>query len=164
MSEGGSPFARRSGSKLRRLLTCSRIYEDRLSGAKSARPGLALALEVARGGDQLVVWRLDRLGRSMSDLIELVRKSKKPVVLFVDEAHDLHFRTLRGLKRLCEVVADGGTVLSIVLAGHPKLRNALLRPNMEEIGSRIHPDRVRLDRETPIQALTLDASAAMDQP
>jgi type II secretory pathway predicted ATPase ExeA len=69
-------------------------------------------------------------------LRELVRKSKKPVVLFVDEAHDLHFRTLRGLKRLCEVVADGGAVLSIVLAGHPKLRNALLGPNMEEIGSR----------------------------
>jgi type II secretory pathway predicted ATPase ExeA len=69
-------------------------------------------------------------------LRELVRKSKKPVVLFVDEAHDLHFKTLRGLKRLCEVVADGGTVLSIVLAGHPKLRNALLRPNMEEIDSR----------------------------
>jgi type II secretory pathway predicted ATPase ExeA len=57
-------------------------------------------------------------------------------VLFVEEAHDLHFRTLRGLKRLCEVVADGGAVLSIVLAGHPKLRNALLGPNMEEIGSR----------------------------
>ena len=41
--------------------------------AKAARPGLALALEVARGGDQLVVWRLDRLGRSMSDLIALTR-------------------------------------------------------------------------------------------
>ncbi|HTT79772.1 MAG TPA: AAA family ATPase [Stellaceae bacterium] len=66
-------------------------------------------------------------------LRELVRNSKKPVVLFVDEAHDLHFRTLRGLKRLCEVVADGGAVLSIVLAGHPKLRNALLRPNMDVI-------------------------------
>ena len=69
-------------------------------------------------------------------LRDLVRKSKKPVVLFVDEAHDLHHKTLRGLKRLCEVVADGGAVLSIVLAGHPKLRNALLGPNMEEIGSR----------------------------
>ena len=34
------------------------------------------------------------------------------------------------------MVADGGAVLSIVLAGHPKLRNALLGPNMEEIGSR----------------------------
>jgi type II secretory pathway predicted ATPase ExeA len=69
-------------------------------------------------------------------LRELVRKSKRPVVLFVDEAHDLHHKTLIGLKRLCEVVADGGGVLSIVLAGHPKLRNALLRPNMEEIGFR----------------------------
>src|SRR4051794_18088287 len=52
---------------------CTRLYEDRISGAKAARPGLALALEVARSGDQLVVWRLDRLGRSMSDLMTLTR-------------------------------------------------------------------------------------------
>jgi type II secretory pathway predicted ATPase ExeA len=69
-------------------------------------------------------------------LRELVRKSKRPVVLFIDDAHDLHHKTLVGLKRLREVVADGGGVLSIVLAGHPKLRNVLLRPNMEEIGFR----------------------------
>jgi type II secretory pathway predicted ATPase ExeA len=69
-------------------------------------------------------------------LRDLVRKSKRPVVLFVDEAHDLHHKTLIGLKRLREVVSDGGGVLSIVLVGHPKLRNALLRPNMEEIGFR----------------------------
>jgi type II secretory pathway predicted ATPase ExeA len=69
-------------------------------------------------------------------LRELVRKSKRPVVLFIDDAHDLHHKTLVGLKRLREVVADGGGMLSIVLAGHPKLRNALLRPNMEEIGFR----------------------------
>ena len=41
-------------------------------------------------------------------LRELVRKSKRPVVLFVDEAHDLHHKTLAGLKRLREVVVDGG--------------------------------------------------------
>jgi DNA invertase Pin-like site-specific DNA recombinase len=52
---------------------CARIYEDRMSGAKAGRPSLKLALEVARSGDQLVVWRLDRLGRSISNLIELVR-------------------------------------------------------------------------------------------
>jgi type II secretory pathway predicted ATPase ExeA len=69
-------------------------------------------------------------------LRELVRKSKRPVALFIDEAHDLHHKTLSGLKRLREVVVDGGGVLSIVLAGQPKLRNALLRPNMEEIGFR----------------------------
>jgi hypothetical protein len=56
--------------------------------------------------------------------------------LFVDEAHDLHAKTLTGLKRLMEVVADGGGTLSIVLVGHPKLRNDLRRPTMEEIGYR----------------------------
>jgi DNA invertase Pin-like site-specific DNA recombinase len=51
---------------------CAKIYEDHLSGVKAARPGLQQALEVARTGDVLVVWRLDRLGRSLKDLIEMV--------------------------------------------------------------------------------------------
>ncbi len=51
---------------------CRKIYEDRISGAKAARPGLTAALDAARAGDVLVVWRLDRLGRSLKDLIELV--------------------------------------------------------------------------------------------
>jgi type II secretory pathway predicted ATPase ExeA len=70
------------------------------------------------------------------DLRDLVKRGRKLVVLFVDEAHDLHAKTLTGLKRLMEVVADGGGMLSIVLAGHPKLRNDLRRPIMEEIGYR----------------------------
>ena len=57
-----------------RLAGCEKIYEDRISGAKAARPGLAMALEVARDGDVLTVWRLDRLGRSLHDLILLGRK------------------------------------------------------------------------------------------
>lgn len=51
---------------------CAKIYEDRLSGAKAARPGLQQAIDVARAGDILVVWRLDRLGRSLKDLICIV--------------------------------------------------------------------------------------------
>ena len=70
------------------------------------------------------------------DLRELVKKGKRPVALFVDEAHDLNGHTLTGLKRLMEVVEDGDGRLSIVLAGHPKLRNDLRRPTMEEIGYR----------------------------
>jgi len=74
--------------------------------------------------------------RRERELQALVRKGRKPVVLFVDEAHDLHAKTLRGLKRLREVVeADSGT-LSVVLFGHPKLMNDLRRPTMEEIGDR----------------------------
>lgn len=70
------------------------------------------------------------------ELRDLIKKGKKPVVLFVDEAHDLHSSTLTGLKRLIEVVEDNGGTLSVVLAGHPKLKNDLRRPTMEEIGYR----------------------------
>ncbi|MFO0108769.1 MAG: ExeA family protein, partial [bacterium] len=70
------------------------------------------------------------------ELRNLIKKGKKPVALFVDEAHDLHYSTLTGLKRLIEVVEDSGGILSVVLAGHPKLKNDLRRPMMEEIGYR----------------------------
>ena len=69
-------------------------------------------------------------------LRELICKGKKPVALFIDEAHDLYSSTLTGLKRLIEVVEDGGGTLSVLLVGHPKLRNDLRRPTMEEIGYR----------------------------
>jgi DNA invertase Pin-like site-specific DNA recombinase len=48
-----------------------RIFTDRLSGGKDERPGLAEALRYVREGDTLVVWRLDRLGRSLSHLIQV---------------------------------------------------------------------------------------------
>jgi DNA invertase Pin-like site-specific DNA recombinase len=51
---------------------CEKVYEDRASGAKTERPGLEKALEALRAGDTLVVWRLDRLGRSLSHLIGTV--------------------------------------------------------------------------------------------
>ncbi len=74
--------------------------------------------------------------RRERELQELVKKGKRPVALFIDEAHDLNGQTLIGLKRLMEVVEDAGGRLSVVLAGHPKLRNDLRRPTMEEIGYR----------------------------
>src|SRR5947208_8361855 len=49
---------------------CDRLFTDTASGAKAERPGLAKALEQLRAGDALVVWRLDRLGRSLRHLID----------------------------------------------------------------------------------------------
>ncbi len=55
-----------------RAAGCERIFEETASGARADRPRLAEALDYARPGDVLVVWRLDRLGRSLRDLIDLV--------------------------------------------------------------------------------------------
>jgi DNA invertase Pin-like site-specific DNA recombinase len=51
---------------------CGRIFTDTISGAKQERRGLSEALEFMREGDTIVVWRLDRLGRSLKHLIETV--------------------------------------------------------------------------------------------
>src|SRR5215211_2938248 len=51
---------------------CEQIYEDQVSGTKARRPGLEQALSHLRSGDTLVVWRLDRLGRSLRHLIDTV--------------------------------------------------------------------------------------------
>ncbi len=82
----------------------------------------ALFYDLSPEKDLRIPAQSEHRGRALRDP---VRKSKRPVVLFVDEAHDLHHKTLSGLKRLREVVADGDGVLSIVLAGHsPQPRNA----------------------------------------
>jgi DNA invertase Pin-like site-specific DNA recombinase len=51
---------------------CEQIYTDQVSGTKARRPGLEQALSHLRAGDTLVVWRLDRLGRSLRHLIDTV--------------------------------------------------------------------------------------------
>ena len=64
---------------------CERIYEDELSGTKDNRPGLLKALEMLREDDTLVVWKLDRLGRSVKSLIELISELN---------SKNIHFKSL----------------------------------------------------------------------
>jgi len=61
---------------------CEKIFSDHMSGSKSKRPGLDKAIEFARSGDTIVVWRLDRLGRNMEDLITLVNELNERGVSF----------------------------------------------------------------------------------
>jgi DNA invertase Pin-like site-specific DNA recombinase len=53
---------------------CTRIFTDTASGAQTKREGLTEALSYVRAGDTLVVWKLDRLGHSLKDLIERIRE------------------------------------------------------------------------------------------
>ncbi len=52
---------------------CGRVFTDTASGSLAERPQLSAALDYLRSGDTLVVWRLDRLGRSLSHLVETVK-------------------------------------------------------------------------------------------
>ncbi|MBL6705562.1 MAG: recombinase family protein [Planctomycetaceae bacterium] len=58
------------------------IFTDKLSGSKEDRPGLNACLESLRRGDTLVVWRLDRLGRSMRHLVTLVEQLRETEIGF----------------------------------------------------------------------------------
>jgi DNA invertase Pin-like site-specific DNA recombinase len=58
------------------------IYTDKITGTKSERPGFDAALSHLREGDTLVVWRLDRLGRSLKHLIEAVTALKQQGIAF----------------------------------------------------------------------------------
>ena len=56
---------------------CERIYEDVCSGRVIDRPGLAMAMEMARDGDAIVIWKLDRIGRSLAHVVGLVGNLQK---------------------------------------------------------------------------------------
>jgi DNA invertase Pin-like site-specific DNA recombinase len=61
---------------------CQKIFIDKVSGVAAARPGIDETFSHLRQGDTLVVWRLDRLGRSLKNLIELVSKLEEMQVGF----------------------------------------------------------------------------------
>lgn len=78
---------------------CEKIYTDQQSGASTERLGLAGVLETARRGDTLVVWRLDRLGRSLKQLIHLV------------ETLDQRGIGLRSLQENIDTTTSGGRLV-----------------------------------------------------
>lgn len=71
---------------------CEQIFQEKLSGKTRDRPELETCLKVLRDGDTLIVWRLDRLGRSLTDLVQIV--------------HDLELRKV-GFQSLTESINTG---------------------------------------------------------
>src|ERR1035441_2119794 len=88
---------------------CSHIYEDKgLSGATSKRPALARCLRTLRPGDTLIVWKLDRLGRSLRDLITMLDDLRARGVKFhsLTEAIDTATPTGRAMWQMIGVLAE----------------------------------------------------------
>ena len=94
---------------------------------------LALYYDLATDKDGDLPSKTEKSERA---LMKVMRRCQKPIVLFVDDGHDLHGQTLRGLKQLIEKTSRRGARLTSVLAGHPRLKNDLRRPAQEETGAR----------------------------
>jgi DNA invertase Pin-like site-specific DNA recombinase len=94
---------------------CERVFEDRSSGAKADRPGLARVLAYLRAGDVLVVWKLDRLGRSVSHLIETVRDLE-------DHGIDVH-----SLTEQIDTTTPGGRLIFHVFGALAEFERDLIR-------------------------------------
>jgi len=94
---------------------CDEVFEDSSSGARRTRPGLQRALDELKRGDTLVVWRLDRLGRSLSHLLSIV-----------DELRGRDVR-LRSLTEHIDTATAAGNLLYAVLGAVAQFERDIIR-------------------------------------
>jgi DNA invertase Pin-like site-specific DNA recombinase len=94
---------------------CGKLFHDAASGAKADRPGLAAALEFAREGDVLVVWRLDRLGRSLADLLLTVGQL---------EAREVGFKSLT---EAIDTTTSGGRLVFQIFGAMAEFERNLIK-------------------------------------
>lgn len=94
---------------------CEKIFSDVASGATSERPGLKKALNYVRKGDVLVVWKLDRLGRSLKHLIETVNDLKE---------NDIGFKSLQ---ESIDTTTPGGKLIFHIFASLAEFEREIIR-------------------------------------
>ena len=94
---------------------CERIFTDSVSGAKNERPGLTAALAACRAGDILVVWKLDRLGRSLAHLVETVQALAGRGI------------GLRSLQEQLDTTTSGGKLIFHIFASLAEFERDLIR-------------------------------------
>jgi DNA invertase Pin-like site-specific DNA recombinase len=94
---------------------CERIFADTASGARADRPGLEEALAYVRTGDTLVVWKLDRLGRSLPHLLETVARLQERGVGF------------RSLTEQLDTTTSGGKLVFHVFAALAEFERDVIR-------------------------------------
>jgi DNA invertase Pin-like site-specific DNA recombinase len=94
---------------------CDNIFDDTLSGATTQRPGLTEALTYVRKGDTLVVWRLDRLGRSLRHLIDVIADLEKRSIGF------------RSLQESIDTTISGGRLILQIFGALAEFERNLIR-------------------------------------
>ena len=94
---------------------CERVFEDTASGAKAERVGLVALMEVLRVGDTVVIWRMDRLGRSLKDLIALVERLEAVGV------------GLRSLQEKIDTTSSGGRLVFHLFGALAEFERNLIR-------------------------------------
>lgn len=94
---------------------CDRFFSDKMSGAKFDRPGLVECLNFLREGDTLVIWRLDRLGRSLKDLIETVEGLEKRGIGF------------KSLQESIDTTTSGGKLVFHLFGALAEFERSLIR-------------------------------------
>lgn len=94
---------------------CERTFKDTASGGKVDRPGLQDVLEFAREGDTVLVWRLDRLGRSLKHLIEMVTQLNERGVGF------------RSLQEAIDTTTSGGKLVFQIFGALAEFERNLIR-------------------------------------
>jgi len=94
---------------------CGKIFEDHASGTRADRQGLQAALDYVRDGEVLVVWKLDRLGRSLPHLIETVMALSKRGVGF------------RSLTEAIDTTTSGGRLIFHILGALGQFERDLIQ-------------------------------------
>ena len=116
---------------------CEEVFKDVASGAKTSRPGLDEALNYMRSGDVLVVWKLDRLGRSIQHLIETVKMLSDKGIGF------------KSLQENIDTTTSGGKLIFHIFSALAEFERDLIKERTEA-GLKAARSRGRLGGRPPL--------------
>src|ERR687885_171145 len=118
---------------------CEQVYADQVSGTKAHRPGLEQAFSHLRAGDTLVVWRLDRLGRSLRHLIDTVTELQEKGIGF------------KSLTESIDTTTSGGKLVFHIFGALAEFEREIIR---ERTNAGLQSARARGRRGGPKHKLT----------